>query len=207
MKSNFSSMIDSTALKPENNCYDIFNIVHHSVSTGLRGVCIPPCYVKAARNCDKNIKISTVAGFPYGYSTCKTKAYEIEDALDNGADEIDLVWNIGKFLNNQYLQVVEELSFLQEKFTGILFKVIVEESLFNNVQLIHALRIIEDSGCWCIKTGTKDARIDTVKLWRKMNKDIIIKAAGGIKTMDQIKLFVDAGANIIGTSNAVELFQ
>jgi deoxyribose-phosphate aldolase len=176
-------------------------------------VCIPPCYVKLAdgtlRNSD--IKVITVIGFPLGNTTCKAKAMEVDQAFLLGADEVDVVWNIGHFLNNEYLRVVEELSWLVDRSPRDSVKVIVEECYLNIDQLRVAWNVVRDSGAFAIKTSTgtskSGATIGAIELWKSMGDDLKIKAAGGIITLFDATEFIRAGADIIGSSYSVSISE
>jgi deoxyribose-phosphate aldolase len=202
-----NNKIDHTLLKSTTTSKDIVRLCDECSKYRFRGICIPPCYTKvAANNLHTNFKLSTVVGYPFGYSTCKIKAEEANRALNDGAEEIDLVWNLGRFLNKEYLSVVEELSYIVEECSPNHVKVIVEESLIPVPELKTAWKIVRDSGAWAIKTGTgyaSSARLYTVELWKALGNDLKIKASGGIGTGLVALLFINAGADIIGTSSGV----
>lgn len=202
--------IDHTYLKPDANSKVISQLCLEAVANGFRGICVPPNYVKLSQEfLSLSHRISTVIGFPFGYNRCPTKLYEMDIAAVDGADELDVVWNLGAFLNGEYLKVVEELSWLVEHHRQIKIKVIVEECYLDSGQKLNALQVVYDSGAWCIKTSTgygpSGATLDTVKLWKNAGKDIKIKAAGGIKTLTDAKKFIQAGADIIGTGSGVSI--
>jgi len=208
---NLLDTIDHTYLKPDANGKIIRQLCLEALELGFRGVCVPPSLVHVASNLlkDTGLKVSSVIGFPFGYNRCPVKLHEMDNALEEGANEFDVVWNLGAFLNKEYIKVVEELSWLVRHFPNIPIKVIVEECYLNIAQLLIALQIVCDSGAWCIKTSTGygfgGATLDTVKLWKSGSKDIKIKAAGGIKTTEQSLLFIEAGADIIGTGSGVAI--
>lgn len=185
-----------------------------AVENRLRGVCIPPCHVKLASSLLKNktdIKVITVIGFPLGSSACKIKISELDQALSDGANEFDVVWNLGRFINNEYLRVVEELSWLERHAPRDSIKVIIEECYLTRDQLKTAWNIVLDSGAFAIKTSTGmgkyGATLETVKLWKSMGNDLKIKAAGGIRDLYTANQFIKAGADIIGSSYSVPISE
>lgn len=200
--------IDHTALRPITNEHDIGRLCKECKIKRFRGVCIPPNQVKLAADLLRlnDFKISTVIGFPLGFSTCKSKLRESEVAIEDGANELDVVWNIGGFLNKEYLRVVNELAHIVKLAGKIKVKVIVEECYIKPQDRGLAYSIVRDSGAWCIKTSTgygrSGANVSTVREWGAL-KGLQIKAAGGIKTLEDMTIMVDAGANIIGTSSGL----
>ena len=201
--------IDHTLLKSTTTNQDIIRLCDECSKYKFRGVCIPPCYTQvAADNLHTDFRLSVVVGYPLGHSTCKIKAAEANQALNAGAEEIDLVWNLGRFLNKEYLRVVEELSYIVEECSPNYVKVIVEEPYIPTVELKTAWEIVRDSGAWAIKTSTgyaQPVRLSTVELWKSLGNDLKIKASGGIRTRDDALLFTNAGADIIGTSSGISI--
>jgi deoxyribose-phosphate aldolase len=211
--------IDHTLLRPDTTEKDIDRLIDECKKYGFRGICIPPTKVDyAVRYSDYDLLIATVIGFPLGYSTQTAKLREVADAIGDGANEVDVVWNIGDFKDRRPRFLAEDLAELVDEANvhGVRVKIIVEECLLTTTELEDAWHIVYDSGAYAIKTSTgwgkSGATLPTVRLWdnlRHWNRadDFKIKAAGGIKTASQLKLFIDAGADIIGTSNSVAIAE
>lgn len=197
--------IDHTNLKPNATHDDIFKLCEEARRFHFRGVCILPFYVPYVSKHD--LKVSTVIDFPFGCAS--QKVIEAENCVNEGADELDVVWNQAAFANIKYLQVLKELISIVK--LGIPVKVIVEECNLNNDGLRLAHNIVNDSGAFCIKTSTgygrHGASLNTVRLWKSLDSDLKIKASGGIHTREQAVLLLDAGADIIGTSHGVEIME
>jgi len=190
--------VDYTLLKPWATAQDIETLCIDCLERNCRGVCIPPCFVSFAKQFD--VKVSTVIGFPFGYNGHSIKEVESRRVGADGADELDVVWNLGNFMDRKYLIVMKELVSIVR--LGVPVKVIVEECFLDKYQKELALKIVRDSGAWAIKTSTgifDGATIETVELWRSLDKDIKIKAAGGIVAIFQAEQFIKAGADIIGS--------
>ena len=206
--------IDHTLLKQNASHSQILNLCKEAKQYRFAAVCVPPSYVEIAKNeCeDKGVKVATVIGFPMGYSHSEAKGIETELAIGNGADELDVVMNIGDLINGNVEYVFNELNYLtqlcHERETII--KVIIESGILTNEQIILACKICTDAEVDFVKTSTgfaeKNATIEAVQLMRKnLPKHISIKASGGIKTIEQAEQFINAGAARIGTSSAVSM--
>jgi deoxyribose-phosphate aldolase len=177
---------------------------------GLRGqtanVCIPPRYVKrAADYVGSQIKICTVVGFPNGYSTPEVKVFETEDAIRNGADEIDMVINLGLAKSGDWEGVLSEIKAVKASCKGRILKVIVEACQLTEEEKVSACRVVSMSGADFIKTSTGfstgGATIEDVRLFKQnVAPDVRIKAAGGIRTFQQAEAMLEAGADRIGSS-------
>ncbi len=176
-------------------------------------VCIPPCYVKKAKeylNCD--VKICTVIGFPNGNMTTKTKVFETMDALINGADEIDMVINIGMLKSKDYDFVLEEIRSVKDVCGNHILKVIIETCLLTDAEKIKMCEIVSQAGADYIKTSTgfssSGATFDDVKLFSDHVKPgVKIKAAGGISSLEDAAKFLELGASRLGTSRIVKIFK
>lgn len=211
--------IDHTLLRPDTREKDIDRLIDECKKYGFRGICIPPTKVNyAVRYSDYDLLISTVVGFPLGYSTQSAKLCEIVEAIDSGANEVDVVWNIGDIFDRRSYRITEDLADLVDEANvhGVRVKIIVEECLLTTTELEDAWHIVYDSGAYAIKTSTgwgkSGASLGTVRLWDNlrhwnMADDFKIKAAGGIKTAAQLKAFINAGADIIGTSHSVAIAE
>lgn len=206
--------IEHTNLKPNASKEDIKKTIDEAIKYGFYGVCIPPCYVSYAKKLTKNtdIKIITVIGFPNGYNKVKTKLIEAIESYNNGADEIDIVWNISLFKSGQYEYVLEELKTLISYTKGITHKVIVETAYLTEEEKRISVEIVIQSGAKYIKTSTgfapSGAKLEDVKLFKELsNGKIKIKASGGIRDFETALKFLEAGADKIGTSSGVKIIE
>ena len=174
-------------------------------------VCIPPCYVKmASEYLQGEITVCTVIGFPNGNMTTKTKVFETKDAIENGADEIDMVINIGMLKAGEYDYVLNEIKEIKLACKDKILKVIIETCLLTDEEKIKMCEIVTNSGADFIKTSTgfstAGATFADVELFEKhVGKDVKIKAAGGISSIDDAKKFMELGAQRLGTSRIVKL--
>lgn len=183
---------------------DIDKLCMECQKHGFRSVCIPPHLVKYART-HYDIRITTVVGFPYGWGD---KLSEAEIARDNGADEIDVVWNCSHFKQLKFLKILKELSSVVEAFDGDV-KIIVEDDGFLLYERKVSYHLVEDSGAAFIKTGTGtvlSANVETIRYWKTLGS-LKIKAAGGIKDVIDVKNMLSAGADIIGTSHGLAILK
>lgn len=176
-------------------------------------VCIPACYVKrAAEYVDHRIKICTVIGFPNGYDTAEAKAFMAADAVRNGADEIDMVINLGMLKAGDYEGVVGDIRAVRIATEGKILKVIIETCLLTETEKRKMCEIVSESGADYIKTSTgfqaSGAAFEDVKLMRAhVSPAVKVKAAGGIKTLEDAEEFIRLGADRLGTSRVVKLVK
>ncbi len=199
----FNAYIDHTGLKVDSG---VRQLCAEAERYAFRGICVFPNQVNKARSMFDG-KISTVISFPYGAEHWATKVTASEIARQSGADELDIVMDISAFLNKNYLKIVEELAKIVN--VGLPVKVIVEEHYLSVSNLMMAHQIVKDSGAFCIKTSTgtvSGATLCTVALWKNLG-DLKIKAAGGIHTSLQCRSFIEAGADIIGTSHGPQIME
>ncbi len=206
--------IEHTNLKPNATREDIKKTLEDAIKYELYGVCIPPCYVSYAKKLakDTDLKIITVVGFPNGYSKIKTKLIEAMESYNDGADELDIVWNISLFKSGQYDYVLEELKTIISYTKGVIHKVIVETAYLTEEEKKKAVEIVIKSGAEYIKTSTgfapEGAKIEDVKLFKELsNGRIKIKASGGIRDFKTALKFLEAGADKIGTSSGVKIIE
>lgn len=203
--------VDHTYLKQYAVWDEIKRICDEGMKYGTASVCIPPSFVKRACEYTKgNVKICTVIGFPNGYSTTDTKIYETKDALLNGADEIDMVINIGELKEGNYTAVENEIKDIKAVCGDNVLKVIVETCMLTDEEKIKMCRIVTEAGADFIKTSTgfggKGATFEDVALFKKyVGQDVKIKAAGGISSIEDAKKFVELGADRLGTSRIVDI--
>jgi deoxyribose-phosphate aldolase len=207
------SRVDHTLLTQTATWPQVQAICDQAIACGCASACIPPRYVKrAAEYVGNRLKICTVIGFPNGYSTPEVKVFETEDAIRNGADEIDMVMDIGLAKAGDWEGVLTEIKAVKASCQGRILKVIVEACQLTQEEKIAACRVVSMSGADFIKTSTGFAQggatVEDVKLFREhISPDVRIKAAGGIRTFEQAQAMVDAGADRIGASALVALYQ
>ena len=205
------SSVDHTLLAQTATWEDIKTICDDGMKYNVASVCIPACYVKKAKDYVGNkLKVCTVIGFPNGYSTTKTKVYETKDAIDNGADEIDMVINIGMLKDGLYSEVEDEIRQIKGACGDKILKVIIETCLLTDEEKIKMCDIVTNSGADFIKTSTgfstSGATFDDIILFKKhVGSNVKIKAAGGIKTLDDAEKFISLGASRLGTSRIIKL--
>lgn len=205
--------LDHTQLKPVAVWEDIKKICDEAVKYKTASVCIPPCYIQKVRKTYKDsINICTVIGFPLGYSTTETKVFETKDALEKGADEIDMVINITDLKNKEYEKILDEISKIKEAAGEHILKVIIETCYLTDEEKIKMCEIITKAGADFIKTstgfGSGGATFEDVKLFSEhIGKNVKIKAAGGVSSIEDMQKFIDLGCARIGTSRGVSLVQ
>lgn len=210
---NLASYIEQTNLSPALTIKDIDKLVEEALTHCFLGICVPPFWVKRAKReiGTQKILLITVAGFPLGYSMTETKLDEIQRAIDNGADEIDLVWNLSAFKTGLPWTKIEiaKCSKLAHDHQKIL-KLIIETAYLSNLEIEQACRICADAGADYVKTSTGFAPSGATKEHIARMRSILpatvgIKASGGIKTYEQAKELVEVGANRIGTSSGIAI--
>ena len=203
--------VDHTLLTPTATWEQVKTICDEGREFSTASVCIPPRFVKkAAEYVGNSLKICTVIGFPNGYSTPEVKVFETEDAVRNGADEIDMVINLGLAKAGDWEGVLREIRAVKESCGGRILKVIVEACQLTQEEKIAICRVVSMSGADFIKTSTGfstgGATVEDVKLFReRISPDLRIKAAGGIRTFEQARAMLEAGADRIGASALVAL--
>ena len=205
------SRIDHTLLKAVSSWQEIQKLCDEAVLYRTASVCVPPSYVKPIHDAygDK-LNICTVIGFPLGYSVTEAKICEAEAALSSGAGELDMVINLGDVKNGAFSRAEKEISLLKKTAGKKIVKVIVETCYLTREEKIRLCEIVTDAGADYIKTstgfGTAGAVFEDVLLFREhIGKGVRIKAAGGVKTRDDLEKFINAGCDRIGTSSAVAL--
>lgn len=205
--------IDHTLLKPVCTWEQIETLCKEAIEYKTASVCIPPCYIKRVKNTFKqDVVIATVIGFPLGYMTTKAKEEETRQALLDGADEIDMVINITDVKNGDYQKVEEEIASLKKITGNKILKVIVENCYLTEEEKIAMCHAVTNAGADYIKTstgfGTEGATLKDVELFKKyIGKEVKIKAAGGIRSVEDMQAYIDAGCSRIGTSQAAVLFK
>lgn len=212
-KSEILSKVDHTLLAQTAVWEEIKQICDDAIYYGTASVCILPSYVRRAKEyTGDRMAVCTVIGFPNGYNTTEVKIYETKDAIKNGADEIDMVINLGLVRQGAYDLVLEEIKRLKEACSGKLLKVIVETCLLTPDEKIRMCDIVTRAGADFIKTSTgfskSGATFEDVELFAKhVGRDVRIKAAGGISSFDDAEKFIELGASRLGTSRLVKILK
>ena len=202
---------DHTLLKPVCTWDEIETLCKEALSYHTASVCIPPSYVKRAREAfGPELPICTVIGFPLGYNPAEVKVCEARTALRDGADELDMVINLGDVKNRDFEKVYEEIRALRETAGSRILKVIVETCYLTRDEKIRLCEIVTKAGADYIKTstgfGTAGATMEDILLFKEhIGSSVKIKAAGGIRTREDLEAFIQAGCSRIGTSSAVKL--
>lgn len=205
--------VDHTLLAQTADWDEIRKICDQGLKYKTASVCIPPSYVKrAAEYLGEKLPVCTVIGFPNGYQTTTVKMAETEDALENGADEIDMVINLGDVKNGEFDKIKEEIIALKKICGDHILKVIVETCLLTEDEKIKMCRVVSESGADFIKTSTgfstSGATFEDVKLFKRYVADHVkIKAAGGISSFSDAEHFIELGADRLGTSRLVKIAE
>lgn len=203
--------VDHTLLSQTATFDQIQNLCDDAIKYGTASVCIPASFVKRAKKyTNDNVPICTVIGFPNGYSTTEAKVFEAKDAIKNGADEIDMVMNLGYVKEKLFSQQLIEIEKIKEVCGKKILKVIVETCLLTKDEKIKMCEIVTASGADFIKTSTgfskSGATFEDVELFSKhIGKNVKIKAAGGISTLEDAEKFISLGAERLGTSKIVAI--
>ncbi|MBO5564523.1 MAG: deoxyribose-phosphate aldolase [Lachnospiraceae bacterium] len=204
---------DHTLLKQEATWEQIKALCDDAIRFQTASVCIPPCYVKQAKDyVQDRMKVCTVIGFPNGNMTTKTKVFETKDALANGADEIDMVINIGRLKANEDDFIEEEIREIKAACGDHILKVIIETCLLTEEEKIRMCRIVTAAGADFIKTSTgfstAGATFEDVALFAQhIGAGVKIKAAGGISSLEDAEKFMELGASRLGTSRIVNILK
>ena len=207
------SRCDHTILSQTATWDDFKAICDDGIKYNTASVCIPPCYVKKAKEyVGERLKICTVIGFPNGYNTTAVKCFETAEAIKNGADEIDMVINIGELRAKNFDFVLEDIKAVKNTCGSTLLKVIIETCLLTEEEKIKMCEIVTESGAEYIKTSTgfstAGATKEDVALFAKhIGNDVKIKAAGGISSISDAEDFVNLGASRLGTSRIVKIVK
>ncbi len=203
--------VDHTLLTQTATWEEIKEICDDAITYGVASVCIPPSYVKQVKEyVQDKMAVCTVIGFPNGYNSTAVKVFETKDAIANGADEIDMVINLGMLKDKRYDELLEEIKQLKAACGKHILKVIIETCLLTDEEKIKMCEIVTEAGADFIKTSTgfskSGATFDDVALFAKhVGKEVKIKAAGGIASFDDAEKFIELGASRLGTSRIVKL--
>ncbi|MBQ3013343.1 MAG: deoxyribose-phosphate aldolase [Clostridia bacterium] len=210
---NILSACDHTLLSTTATWADIREICNDGMKYGTASVCIPPAFVARAREyVGKRLKICTVIGFPNGYQTTEVKVFETQNAIANGADEIDMVINIGELKARNFSYLIDEISQIKKACGDKILKVIIETCLLTDTEKMEMCRVVTLAGADFIKTSTGfstgGATFDDVKLMRdSCDPAVKVKAAGGISSLEDAQKFLDLGADRLGTSRVVKIVK
>ncbi len=205
--------VDHTLLAQTAGWEQIRQICDEGIEYGTASVCIPPSFVKRAKEyAGEKLAICTVIGFPNGYSTTAAKVCETRDAIANGADEIDMVINLGDLKDKRYDVVLNEIKSIKSACGGKLLKVIIETCLLTDDEKIKMCQIVTEAGADFIKTSTgfstAGANEADLRLFAaNVGEGVRIKAAGGIKSLETAELFMEIGASRLGTSSVIKLIK
>lgn len=206
-------IVDHTLLGVTSTWDEIRQILDDAMKYETASACIPAAYVKeAADYVDGKLAICTVIGFPNGYNTTAVKVFETKDAIANGAEEIDMVINVGALKNKRYQEIEDEIRQIHEACGGKILKVIIETCLLTEEEKIKMCEIVTKAGAEYIKTSTGfstgGATFADVELMRKhIGKDVKVKAAGGISSFDDAEEFIRLGADRLGTSRLIKIMK
>jgi len=208
-----NKMIDHTLLKPDATADDVKTLCREARDYNFASVCINPSHVPLSRECllGSSVKVCTVIGFPLGATTTKTKVFEAKEAIENGAEEVDMVINVGAAKAGDWDYVKNDIeSVALAVGNRALLKVIIETCLLTDEEKVRVCAICKMVGVDFVKTSTGfssgGATVEDVKLMRKVvGSDIGIKASGGVRDTDAAKAMIDAGANRLGTSSGVAI--
>ncbi|WP_341492030.1 deoxyribose-phosphate aldolase [Mesomycoplasma ovipneumoniae] len=211
---NFNKLIDHTILKAQTTSQDIKNLIAEAKKYNFGAICIAPVWVKLAKQelKDTDIKIVTVIGFPLGNQVSAVKQKEASLAIMHGADEIDMVMNIGKFKEKEFDFVINEINLIKKEIGTKILKVIVETALLSANEIAEATKIVSKSNADFIKTSTgfsyRGATIQDIEIMSaNKSKNLQIKAAGGIFSIEDIKTYYKLGATRFGTSKSVSIVE
>ena len=205
--------IDHTLLKAFSTWDQIKALCDDAVEYKTASVCIPPSFVKRAKETYGDaLNVCTVIGFPLGYNTTAVKAFEVKEALREGASEVDMVINIGALKDKDYDYVQNEIAELKKAAGDRVLKVIVETCYLTEEEKAKVCELVTNAGADYIKTstgfGTGGATIEDINLFKAhIGPSVKMKASGGVKTVEDLEMFLDAGCERIGTSSAIGLLK
>lgn len=212
---NYAKMIDHTLLKTEAQRKDLDKLINEAKKYNFMSVCVSPIWVKYAADLLKNtdVKVCTVIGFPQGATPTPVKVFETQNAIENGANEVDMVISIGLLKDKEYDAVENDIKAVVNVAKGkALTKVIIEACLLTDEEKIMACKLAKKAGADFVKTSTGfstgGATVHDVQLMRKtVGTDMGVKASGGVRTKEEAQKMIEAGANRIGTSNGISIVE
>lgn len=213
METELAKYVDHTLLAQTATWEEIKQICDDALTYKTASVCIPPSYVKRAKDyLGGRMPVCTVIGFPNGYNTTAVKVFETKDAVANGADEIDMVINLGWVKEGNYAALLDEIKAVKEACKGKLLKVIIETCLLTEAEKIEMCRVVTEAGAEFIKTSTgfskSGAAFADIRLFSEhIGRGVQMKAAGGISSFEDAEQFLALGASRLGTSRIVRLIK
>ncbi len=205
------SKIDHTLLDPTAKWEQIYALCLEAIENKTASVCVAPCYASMIKKeFGDNINICTVIGFPLGYMTTESKVFEAKQAINDGATEVDMVINICHVKNGDFNKITNEIKAIKDGVGSKILKVIIETCYLTQEEKIALCKCVTTAGADFIKTstgfGTGGATIEDILLFKEnIGKNVKIKAAGGVKTIEDLEMFINAGCERIGTSKAVKI--
>lgn len=205
--------IDHTLLKAVATWAEIQKLCDEAIRCKTASVCVPPSYIaRIHKTYGDKINICTVIGFPLGYNTTAVKVQEVTEALADGAGEVDMVVNLGDVKNGDFDKITTEIAALKQAAGGKVLKVIIETCYLTEEEKVALCGCVTKGGADFIKTstgfGTAGAKIEDIELFKKhIGAGVKIKAAGGVKTKEDLELFLNAGCERIGTSSAISILE
>ena len=205
------SHIDHTQLKAFATWEDIKKLCDEAIQYHTASVCVPPCYIRRIHDAyGDQVNICTVIGFPLGYSVTAAKVVEAQQALADGANEVDMVINISDVKNGRFQEVLEEIQAIKKAVGEKILKVIIETCYLTQEEKIKLCEIVTQAGADYIKTstgfGTGGATLEDIQLFKAhIGSKVKMKAAGGVKTKEDLEAFLEVGCERIGTSSAVSI--
>lgn len=212
-REDIMSYIDHTLLKAVSTWSQIQKLCNEAIENGTASVCVPPSYVKRiSETYGEKINICTVVGFPLGYNSKEIKVAEVKKAIEDGANEVDMVINLGDVKNGDFEKITMEIAALKEAANDKILKVIVETCYLTKQEKIAVCECVTKAKADYIKTstgfGTGGATIEDVKLFKKhIGPNVKIKAAGGVRSKEDLEMFISAGCDRIGTSSAIAIMN
>ena len=210
-KNTIWSYIDHTLLQATASWEEVRILCEEAIAHKAASVCIPPAFVPRIKSAySDKLVICTVIGFPLGYNSSEAKSMETAEAVAAGAGEVDMVINLGSVKEGRYNDIIKEIALVKQAAQGRILKVIVEACYLTEEEKIAVCDCVTQGGADYIKTstgfGSGGATIEDVKLFKSyIGKDVKIKAAGGISTLEQIVEFINAGCSRVGTSRAMQI--
>jgi len=204
------SHVDHTLLAATSSWVEIEKLCNEAIKYKTASVCIPSYYIRRVHAAFPDLNICTVIGFPLGYDTIATKAVAAQTAVEDGANEVDMVVNITDVKNNEYATIRTEISVLKQIIGKKILKVIIETCYLTEEEKINLCQIVTEAGADYIKTstgfGTSGATLEDIELFKKhIGPDVKMKAAGGIRTREDMVAFIEAGCSRLGTSSAIKI--
>lgn len=209
---NINKLIDHTLLKAFATSDEIKKICDEAIKYDFASVCVNPCYVSLVSELlkDSDVRVCTVIGFPLGANTIEIKQAETLDAVNNGAEEIDMVINVGKAKEHDFNYIKDEIEAVVSAANGNLVKVILETCYLTSEEIVEVCKMASIAGAQFVKTstgfGTGGAKVEDVELMKKSILDTMsVKASGGVRTLDDLNKMVEAGASRIGASSGAAI--